>query len=99
MLEVLEPTQDPGWGLSHEGYNVLSESAFEGAGLARRAYAYAYHPAYSYGYEAACGSHVTSRRYQDALELIGQLGLHDATGWPERMVAMLNVQTSSLVQL
>ena len=33
MLEVLEPTQDPGWGLSHEGYNVLSESALEGAGL------------------------------------------------------------------
>jgi hypothetical protein len=26
MLDVLEPTQDPGWGLSHEGYNVLSES-------------------------------------------------------------------------
>ena len=35
MLDVLEPTQDPGWGLSHEGYNVLSESALEGAGLAR----------------------------------------------------------------
>jgi hypothetical protein len=35
MLEVLEPTQDPGWGLSHEGYNVLRESALEGAGLAR----------------------------------------------------------------
>jgi|GEM_PF-1136535 len=42
--------------------------------------------------EAACGSHVTSRRDQDALELIGRLGLHDATGWPEPMVAMLNVQ-------
>ena len=53
MLEVLEPTQDPGWGLSHEGYNVLSESALEGAGLARPAYAYAYHPAYSYGYHLA----------------------------------------------
>src|SRR3974390_2864403 len=42
--------------------------------------------------EAACGSHVTSRRDQDALELIGRLGLHDATGWPEPMGAMLNVQ-------
>jgi trehalose/maltose hydrolase-like predicted phosphorylase len=29
MLEVLEPTQDPGWVLSHEGYNVLTESALE----------------------------------------------------------------------
>ena len=37
MLEVLEPTQDPGWGLSHESYNVLSESALEGTGLARPA--------------------------------------------------------------
>jgi trehalose/maltose hydrolase-like predicted phosphorylase len=29
MLETLEPTQEPGWVLSHEGYNVLSESAVE----------------------------------------------------------------------
>src|SRR6516225_1651725 len=29
MLETLEPTQQPGWVLSHEGYNVLSESAVE----------------------------------------------------------------------
>jgi trehalose/maltose hydrolase-like predicted phosphorylase len=29
MLETLEPTQKPGWVLSHEGYNVLSESAVE----------------------------------------------------------------------
>src|SRR5215467_8881570 len=29
MLEMLEPTQEPGWVLSHEGYNVLSESAVE----------------------------------------------------------------------
>jgi hypothetical protein len=29
MHEVLEPTQDPDWILSHEGYNVLSESALE----------------------------------------------------------------------
>ena len=29
MHEALEPTQDPGWVLSHEGYNVLSESAVE----------------------------------------------------------------------
>lgn len=29
MPEVLEPTQEPGWVLSHEGYNVLSESAVE----------------------------------------------------------------------
>ena len=55
MLEVLEPTQDPGWGLSHEGYNVLSESALEGAGLAHPTYAYAYHPAYSYGYYYLAG--------------------------------------------
>jgi trehalose/maltose hydrolase-like predicted phosphorylase len=27
--EVLDPTQEPGWILSHEGYNVLSESAVE----------------------------------------------------------------------
>ena len=29
MLEALEPTRDPGWVLSHEGYNVLTESAVE----------------------------------------------------------------------
>ena len=29
MHEALEPTQDPNWVLSHEGYNVLSESAVE----------------------------------------------------------------------
>src|SRR6266508_3126798 len=29
MHEALEPTQDPGWVLSHEGYNVLTESAVE----------------------------------------------------------------------
>src|SRR3974390_3811780 len=29
MHEALEPTQDPCWLLTHEGYNVLSESAVE----------------------------------------------------------------------
>jgi trehalose/maltose hydrolase-like predicted phosphorylase len=29
MLEALEPTPEPGWVLSHEGYNVLTESAVE----------------------------------------------------------------------
>jgi trehalose/maltose hydrolase-like predicted phosphorylase len=29
MHAVLEPTQQPGWVLSHEGYSVLSESAVE----------------------------------------------------------------------
>lgn len=29
MHEALEPRQDPGWVLSHEGYNVLTESAVE----------------------------------------------------------------------
>src|SRR6516164_7069000 len=29
MHEALEPTEDPGWVLSHEGYNILSESAVE----------------------------------------------------------------------
>jgi trehalose/maltose hydrolase-like predicted phosphorylase len=29
MMQSLEPTQDPGWVLSHEGYNVLTESAVE----------------------------------------------------------------------
>ena len=29
MHKALEPTQDPGWVLSHEGYNVLTESALE----------------------------------------------------------------------
>jgi trehalose/maltose hydrolase-like predicted phosphorylase len=29
MPEVLEPTQEPGWVLSHEGYDVLSESSVE----------------------------------------------------------------------
>jgi trehalose/maltose hydrolase-like predicted phosphorylase len=29
MYEVLEPTQDPGWILRHDGYNVLAESAVE----------------------------------------------------------------------
>ena len=27
MLEALQPTQDPAWVLTHEGYNVLTESA------------------------------------------------------------------------
>ena len=29
MLEVLRPTQEPGWVLTHEGYSVLTESAVE----------------------------------------------------------------------
>jgi hypothetical protein len=29
MLETLKPTQEPGWVLSHEGYDILSESAVE----------------------------------------------------------------------
>jgi len=29
MLDALEPTQDPGWVLRYEGYNVLGESALE----------------------------------------------------------------------
>src|SRR5262249_10255774 len=29
MRELLEPTQDPSWILSHDGYDVLSESAIE----------------------------------------------------------------------
>jgi trehalose/maltose hydrolase-like predicted phosphorylase len=29
MHKTLEPTQDAGWVLSHEGYNVLTESAVE----------------------------------------------------------------------
>ena len=29
MHEALEPTQDAGWVLSHEGYNLLTESAVE----------------------------------------------------------------------
>jgi trehalose/maltose hydrolase-like predicted phosphorylase len=29
MIEALQPTQEPGWVLSHEGYNVLTESAVE----------------------------------------------------------------------
>ena len=29
MQKALEPTKDPTWFLSHEGYNVLSESAVE----------------------------------------------------------------------
>ncbi|KQQ18827.1 kojibiose phosphorylase [Methylobacterium sp. Leaf122] len=29
MLEVLRPTQEPGWVLMHEGYSVLTESAVE----------------------------------------------------------------------
>ena len=29
MREALEPTQDSDWTLSHEGYNVLTESAVE----------------------------------------------------------------------
>ena len=29
MHQALEPTQDPGWVLSHEGYNLLTESAVE----------------------------------------------------------------------
>src|SRR5690348_13483163 len=29
MLQALEPTQDSGWVLTHEGYNVLTENAVE----------------------------------------------------------------------
>src|ERR1700730_579451 len=29
MLEALQPTRDPAWVLSHEGYNVLTEIAVE----------------------------------------------------------------------
>src|SRR5262249_49032622 len=29
MLEALQPTQEPGWILSHEGYSVLTESTVE----------------------------------------------------------------------
>ena len=29
MMQALEPTQDPGWVLTHEGYNVLTENAVE----------------------------------------------------------------------
>jgi trehalose/maltose hydrolase-like predicted phosphorylase len=29
MMEALEPTRDPGWVLTHEGYNVLTENAVE----------------------------------------------------------------------
>src|SRR5438552_892743 len=29
MHEALLPTQDPGWVLTHEGYNVLTENAVE----------------------------------------------------------------------
>jgi len=29
MLEALRPTEDPDWVLSHEGYNLLTESAVE----------------------------------------------------------------------
>src|SRR6186997_1057823 len=29
MAQVLEPTQDPSWVLTHEGYNVLTENAVE----------------------------------------------------------------------
>jgi trehalose/maltose hydrolase-like predicted phosphorylase len=29
MFEALQPTQDPDWVISHEGYNVLTESAVE----------------------------------------------------------------------
>jgi hypothetical protein len=29
MRDALEPTEDPGWILSHEGYNILTESGVE----------------------------------------------------------------------
>jgi len=29
MMQALEPTRDPGWVLTHEGYNVLTENAVE----------------------------------------------------------------------
>jgi trehalose/maltose hydrolase-like predicted phosphorylase len=29
MIPPLEPTQNPGWVLSHEGYDILTESALE----------------------------------------------------------------------
>ena len=29
MLEAFQPTSEPGWVLSHEGYSVLTESAVE----------------------------------------------------------------------
>src|SRR4029453_12057474 len=29
MMQALQPTQDPGWVLTHEGYDVLTENAVE----------------------------------------------------------------------
>ena len=29
MIQALEPTQNPGWVLTHEGYNVVTETAVE----------------------------------------------------------------------
>jgi trehalose/maltose hydrolase-like predicted phosphorylase len=29
MLQALEPTRDPGWVLTHDGYDVLTENAVE----------------------------------------------------------------------
>ena len=29
MLEALQPAKDPGWVLTHEGYNVMTENAVE----------------------------------------------------------------------
>ena len=29
MHEVMQPRSDPGWVLTHEGYNVLTENAVE----------------------------------------------------------------------
>ena len=29
MHEAMQPTADPGWVLTHEGYNVLTENAVE----------------------------------------------------------------------
>ena len=29
MMQAVEPTQDSGWILTHEGYNVLTENAVE----------------------------------------------------------------------
>src|SRR5215470_11034329 len=73
MHEALEPTQDPGWLLSHEGYNVLTESAVE----SRFAFGNGF-----LGMRAA-------RSISRGPTWVGWLGYSRWASWPRRYVAGL----------
>jgi trehalose/maltose hydrolase-like predicted phosphorylase len=73
MHEALEPTRDPGWVLSHEGYNVLTESAVESRF------------AFGNGFLGMLAAHSVSR----GPTWVGWLGYSRWASWPRCYVAGL----------